>query len=162
VDGRSDCFCFTIKNCHVGPIRLAQDKKSNYIYQTKSAIMTDAEANFFSILTEVVENKYYIFPQIHLPSILNHKIVRQNWYGAYRHIDEKSVDFVLCNRNNLEPVLAIELDDNSHLRDDRIQRDIEVDRVLSHAKLPLIRFSNHGKFNVDEIEHKINQMLMAD
>ena len=124
--------------------------------------MTDAEANFFSILTEVVENKYYIFPQIHLPSILNHKIVGQDWYGAYRHIDEKSVDFVLCSHNNLEPVLAIELDDNSHLRDDRIQRDTEVERILNQAKLPLIRFSNHGKFHVDEIKHRIDQTLMAD
>lgn len=86
----------------------------------------------------------------------------QNWYGAYRHIDEKSVDFVLCNRSNLEPVLAIELDDNSHLRDDRIQRDEEVERILNQAELPLIRFKNHEKFNVDEIRERINQTLTAD
>jgi very-short-patch-repair endonuclease len=140
----------------------AKNKKSNYTYQKKSSIMTNAEIDFFSALTEAVENKYYIFPQVHLPSILTHKIVGQSWYGAYRHIDEKSVDFVLCDRTNLEPVLAIELDDNSHLRDDRIQRDLEVERILDQAEVPLIRFNNHGKFNGDAIKQQINQTLSAD
>ena len=37
---------------------------------------------------------------------------------------------------------AIELDDFTHERSDRIERDSEVERIFEEAKLPLVRFKN--------------------
>lgn len=107
--------------------------------------MTDAERKCFRTLVEVVGSTYEIFPQVHLPSFLDHKINnRQKWFAAFRHIDEKSVDFVLCTKNDLRPVLVIELDDWSHGRSDRQERDREVERMLRDANLPLLRLKDNS------------------
>lgn len=107
--------------------------------------MTKSERNFFILLNQAVGSDFYVFPQIHLSSLLNEKIKGQNWQRAFYHINGKSVDFVLCSKSTLEPVLAIELDDASHNREDRRARDLEVERILANANFPLIRLKTSTK-----------------
>lgn len=84
----------------------AKKSKLPYNYKRKDYIMTRAEHEFFDILVAVVADKYYVFPQIHLSNFLDEKVVGQNWKGAFRHIDEKSVDFVICDKAYIKPLLA--------------------------------------------------------
>jgi very-short-patch-repair endonuclease len=133
--------------------------KSPYNYKKKDFIMSRAEHEFFDILVEVVGNQYYVFPQIHLSTILDNKVVGQNWRGAFRHIDEKSVDFVICDKAYIKPILAIELDDRTHEREDRKGRDGEVERILNESGLVLLRFGNNGSFNKEEINRLILEKL---
>lgn len=140
-------------------IFLTKESKSLYNYKRKDFLMSRAEHEFFDILIYAVADKYYVFPQIHLPTILDNKVVGQNWKGAFRHIDEKSVDFVVCDKAYIKPLLAIELDDRSHERRDRQNRDGEVGRILNGAGLPLLRFSNNGNFNKEEIKRLVLEKL---
>ncbi len=133
--------------------------KSPYNYKKKDFLMSRAEHEFFDILVEVVGNQYYVFPQIHLSTILDNKVVGQNWRGAFRHIDEKSVDFVICDKAYIKPILAIELDDKTHEREDRKGRDGEVERILNESGLVLLRFGNNGSFNKEEIKRLILEKL---
>ncbi len=137
------------------------EKKKEYTYRAKESFMTPAELEFFGILKSLVGEKYQIFAQVHLPTILDHKIIGQNWHGAFRHIDEKSIDFVLCDPINLKPLLAIELDDKSHDEEPRQLRDKEVERIFEEAKLPLLRVPSHGHFNQIEILHLIEEKLYS-
>ena len=66
-------------------------------------------------------------------------------------LSQKSVDFVLCDKTYLSPKLAVELDDKSHERTDRQERDVEVERILKEAGMPLLRIANHNQFNREEI-----------
>ncbi len=110
-----------------------------YEYRKKMCIMTEAEMKCFGILFQAVEDKYYIFPQVHLSSFLDPLAFGRSRYGAFRHINGKSVDFVLCDKRELSPLLVIELDDRSHERQDRRSRDQEVERILKNAKIPILR-----------------------
>ncbi len=130
------------------------DAKSPYAYKHKDFLMSHAESSFFKKLEDAVGEKYYIFPQVHLSSIVDQKVVGQNWKAALSHIDRKSVDFVLCDKINCKPLLAIELDDYSHEREDRIIRDTEVERILQQAHLPLLRFKD-GSDYVEVIRSKV-------
>lgn len=131
--------------------------KFNYI--KKDFLMSRAEHEFFDILISIVGNEYHIFPQIHLPTILNHKVTGQNWRGAFRHIDEKSVDFVLCDKKYIKPLLVIELDDKTHQDPFRVERDLEVESILKEAEVPILRIENRGSFNKDQIANQIFNAL---
>lgn len=124
--------------------------------------MTRAEHECYDALMEAVGDRYYIFPQAHLPTFVDVRVVGQNWKGAFRHIDEKSVDFVLCDKAYLAPKLAIELDDYTHARPERQERDKEVERILKMAELPLLRLENHGTFEPkvlsDMIVNRLSQV----
>lgn len=137
-----------------------EDKKRVYEYKRKSFLMSRAEHECYDALMLAVGDDYYIFPQVHLPTIVDSKVIGQNWQGAFRHINEKSVDFVLCDKAYIAPKLVIELDDRSHERADRQERDVEVERILSVANLPLLRLENHGSFNSEELAQKVTNSLL--
>lgn len=130
-----------------------------YRYKRKAFFMTRAEHECFDSLVAAVGDKYYIFPQVHLPAIIDGKIKGQNWKGAFSHINQKSVDYVLCDKAYLAPKLAIELDDKSHEREDRKVRDAEVERVLAESGVPLLRLENHGQFIPSDLATRIEQAL---
>jgi very-short-patch-repair endonuclease len=108
-------------------------------YALRRAVMSPAERSFLGILEEVVDaSQYYVFPQTPLASLVY--VPRGN--GSYlRHenrIRSKVVDFVLCTKDAVAPVLVIELDDSSHERDDRQERDAFVDSVMNKVRLPIL------------------------
>jgi very-short-patch-repair endonuclease len=140
-------------------LRSKENEKQKYQYKQKNFFMSRAEHECYDALFIAVGEKYHIFPQVHLPSIIDNKVVGQNWKGAFRHISQKSVDFVLCDKSYISPKLAIELDDRTHERQDRKDRDGEVERILKDAKLPLLRLENYGRFNPNELLKKINIVL---
>lgn len=125
-----------------------------YEYKAKDHVMTESEAEFFKTLVEVAGDRYYVFPQVHLSAILDHKISGQGWKYAFGHINGKSVDYVLCDKTTLKPVYAVELDDKTHERTDRIERDVEVERIFQGVNIPLVRFSNYKNLSLTEIDQR--------
>ncbi len=136
-----------------------QDEKPKYDYKRRNWFLTKAEHEFYDALAQAVGQDYIIFAQVHLPTLLEHKVVGQNWRAAFRHVSQKSVDFVLCDKAYISPKLAIELDDKSHDRPDRQDRDQEVERILKGAGMPLLRIQNHGAFNSQELADKVKTAL---
>lgn len=135
---------------------------AKYQYKKKQFFMSRAEHECFEALMVGVGEQYHIFPQVHLPTIIDNRIKGQNWNAAFRHVNQKSVDFVLCNKRYIEPILAIELDDRTHDRQDRKDRDGEVERILKGAGVPLLRLENHGNFDPQELSKRISEVLSAD
>ena len=84
-----------------------EDKQKKYQYKRKNFFMSRAEHECFDAIFKAVGNEYFIFAQVHLPTLLEYQIYRQNWRGALSHINRKSVDFVLCDKNYISPKLAI-------------------------------------------------------
>lgn len=128
-----------------------KNAKVPYVYTRKNTLMSSSEIEFYKILEAAAEERYYIFPQVHLSAILEHKIKGQNWSGAFKHINGKSVDYVLCDKETLNPIYAVELDDKTHERTDRHDRDIEVNRIFQEAGIPLIHFSDYRNLSQSDI-----------
>jgi very-short-patch-repair endonuclease len=122
----------------------------DFTYTRKRFLLTRAEHTCFEALVTAVGDEYYIFAQVHLPTLLDHKVYGQDWRAARAHIDRKSVDFVLCDKDYLSPQLAIELDDWSHELPERQERDQIVERIFSEAGLPLLRLQSS---NIQDSEH---------
>ncbi len=112
----------------------------NYEYSRRDSVMTAAEAEFFRRLEEIVSDRYYVFPQQHLSSLLNHQIKNgQSWKGALSAIQRKSVDYVLADKTSLQTIYAIELDDYTHDAEDRMKRDTQVETLFKSVGIPLVR-----------------------
>lgn len=130
-----------------------------YRYGRKDFFMNRAEHEFFDVLIEVVGSSYYVFPQVHLSTILEHKIKGQNWRAAFRRINGKSVDFVICDKAYIKPLLAIELDGRSHDIDAVRQRDADVEHIFEGADLRLLRFANNGSPDREEVKRRVSEAL---
>lgn len=129
-----------------------------YHYTRKDHLMTRAENEFFDVITQVVGTDYYVFPQVHLSEFLYHKVKGQSWEHALHYINQKSVDYLVCDKQR-SPLLAIELDDWSHDSETRQRRDSNVSRILQEAGIPLLRFRDVRSMPNDEIASRIKDVL---
>ena len=100
-------------------------------------LLTKAEKSFYEILRAVVA-PHAVLAKIRLADLVEaderHLLRRSN----FDHIKSRHIDFVICDRA-LSPIIAIELDDSSHQRPDRVARDRDVNRILEIAELPILR-----------------------
>jgi very-short-patch-repair endonuclease len=117
--------------------------------------MNAAEHELFVVLYELYSDKYYIFAQVHLNTLLSDG----HNHASFRHIDEKSVDFVLCDKRGIRPVVAIEYDGSSHQMYKVKKRDDEVDRIFKEAGFPLVHILNHGRVVKEEVISSLAEAL---
>lgn len=135
-----------------------KEVQPRYLYRGKSTILTRSEADLYKKLTRVFPN-YIIVPQVHLSAILDHKVYGQNWRGAFTHINGKSVDFVFLDVETLCIAFALELDDYTHNRPERIARDKEVNAIFKNAGVSLVRLRNTLNKTSHQIKIEIKKSL---
>lgn len=135
----------------------AEYHKEHYEFTRRDYIMTRVEGELFRRLENMVGDRYYIFPQVHLSSLLDHKVNGQNWKGALSTIQRKSVDFVLVDRVSLRTMYVVELDDTSHDQPDRQQRDGLVEKLLLEADTPLVRLRNLDTLSDEDIDRAFRE-----
>jgi very-short-patch-repair endonuclease len=152
-------FIFILFLKYVFRTKLGIGKSKTFHFKKEEYLITKTEHTFFNLLNEILGEKYFVFPQVHLSSFLDHKIRGQSWQGALNHIQRKSVDYLICDKDYLKPILAIELDGKSHQREDRTRRDREVERIFTEAGLPLLRFDNKEIYNRGAVERKLATYL---
>lgn len=151
----------------VGKIKQAEDssennnqiKKSQYKYYAKSYVMTSRENECFKILNEIFSSKWFVVPQVHLSALLDYRVKGQNWNAAFRHINGKSVDFVLIGKESFKVICAIELDDSTHNKPERKERDVEIERIFNQARIPLARISKFESMTKPELAKAITDVI---
>ncbi|MGH7244064.1 MAG: DUF2726 domain-containing protein, partial [Phycisphaerales bacterium] len=111
----------------------------NLPYLKRDALLRPGERAFFPALQQACATRSLIFAQVQLSKLIYPRSGIPKWQSYQNKIDRKSVDFVLCHPQTLAPQLIIELDDKSHTREDRQQRDDFVNRALQAAGIPLLR-----------------------
>jgi len=115
--------------------------------------MTPSERLFFEKLKIAVDGQYDIYPQMNLDKIFKTKFQssKYRFNGAKWAIDRRSVDFLLVTKDTQSPAIAIEYDDSSHSREDRISRDVNIEALFRDHGMKLVRFTTSSQYTVDEI-----------
>lgn len=135
-----------------------KNSSKNFPYE-KANLLTDNERNFYETIRLIAEkHDFNVLSKVRLADIVN---VNENvqsktaeWWEYFKRISQKHIDFALADKNSLEIKLVIEVDDSSHKRPDRIERDRFVDKVLENAGIPILHIEN-----VIGLEDKITNLL---
>lgn len=119
-------------------------------YRMRDDFLSPAEISFYRALCAAIGDGAMVCPKVNLADIFF--VVRPNENRAYRNkIDRKHVDFLLCNPTSMRPIAGVELDDASHQRADRQDRDGFIDSVFKAAGLPIIHVPVRRDYNVNEL-----------
>lgn len=125
-------------------------------YALRDDFLSPSEVSFYRILKQVVGQRATVYVKVNLSDIFFVKAGDRRQKTAYQNkIDRKHVDFLICDKDGVKPVCAIELDDSSHQRQDRVMRDEFLNRVFDVAGLKLVRFVNKRSYTFAEIEAKL-------
>ena len=125
----------------------------DYKYAVKQSIMSSAEQKLFSLLRASVGREFEVFPQVALVSIVD-KLTA----GAYRNELFRIVDFVLADRRTYKLLLVIELNDASHNKKERAERDEKVKCILSRAGVKILTLTIEN-FQTVNLRHEVFSAL---
>ncbi|OKH44828.1 hypothetical protein NIES30_21600 [Phormidium tenue NIES-30] len=146
------------------PARAASDQETNtaqtYTYSRQKSLFTKAELSFYRALQEATTDRYQVLGKVRVADVLKPQTEnRSDWQRAFNKISAKHFDFVLCDRDSLKVLAAVELDDSSHQRVDRVKRDDFLNQAVKSAGLPLIRFPVQTTYDRDAVQDHISQTL---
>jgi hypothetical protein len=128
-------------------------------YEARGQLVTKSELRFYKSLLKAVQDDWEIFAMVRIADLLRVEKGVPNRRKWLNKILAKHIDFVLCDPGSLAPVICIELDDPSHDRADRVERDIFVNRAFDAAELPLLRIPTQPKYQSREIRELIDSVL---
>ncbi|HAU39284.1 MAG TPA: hypothetical protein DCX07_16425 [Phycisphaerales bacterium] len=130
-------------------------------FRRNKYFLSTAEQSFYGVLKHAVAGQQDIFAKVRLLDLLWLPPQAKNKQRYRNLVQSKHVDFVLCDPKSLQPLLAIELDDSSHGRDDRGKRDELVDKVLADAALPILHVPAKSAYDPRQLTAGIQQALGA-
>jgi len=129
-------------------------------YAQRDDFLSSAELSFYKVLGQVIGDSVIVCPKVSLKDIFFVKTGDRSSFSSYNNkIHLKHVDFLICNKDTMKPICGIELDDSSHAKQNRVERDEFVDKVFQTAGLRLIRFTNKRSYTINEIEEKIKSVF---
>ncbi|MEH6641380.1 DUF2726 domain-containing protein [Vreelandella glaciei] len=126
-------------------------------YVAKAKMMSASEQGVYKILEKAYGDKYYIFCQVRVVDIVQPNITKyQTWTKEYKslfwQISQWHFDYVMCDKSSFSIFCALELDDASHERADRVKRDRILNAVCKDAGVVLKRMKlNHESKRVEVI-----------
>lgn len=122
---------------------LAWGKKSKKSFESKNlpyrrrVLMTPTELDVYAILLSALPD-YMIFTQVQVSRVLEVPSNKDTYYW-FNFISRLSYDFVIC-RVDSTPIAAIEIDDATHNRPDRVEADNRKDLATLAAGVAMIRW----------------------
>lgn len=139
-------------------VETTSDSEITYPYGVSNRFLTKAEYSFFKVAQKVLGEDFMLCPQVSLSSIF-FITDQQQFTPAFNRIARKRVDFIVCDAVTMKILFGIELDDSSHQREDRIERDDFVNRVFQAACLPLVHVKVRESYMTSELEVLFEDVL---
>jgi hypothetical protein len=136
----------------------AYEASPDFPFRTRDDFLSAAELSFYRVLMLAIEDRAVIFAKVGLGDIFFVSNTK-NSVAHRNRIDRKHVDFLACDQTTLHPLFGIELDDKSHSRQDRSERDALVDQVFQAAGLPLVHIAARGAYQPNQLKTQLAQYL---
>jgi hypothetical protein len=129
-------------------------------YRLRDDFLSRAELTFLGVLRVAVGDRAAVLCKVNLGDLF---FSPRRWRERIdrNRINRKHVDFLLCDSGTMKPLCAIELDDSSHDREDRIARDAFVDGVFASAGLALLHVRVRQVYSAHELSALLSPHLPA-
>lgn len=138
--------------------RLFAPKPQSLPYRLRDDFLSPNELSFYRVLVSLLGTDFVVQSKVRLADIFF--VAQQDAsFSHFNRISQRHLDFLVCDSATMRPVLGIELDDSSHDREDRKERDRFVDSVFQSARFPLVRIRAQRSYNPRVIGEQIAPFL---
>lgn len=158
-DRKSGCLGMLLGLLGMGTAKPTQYGAGDRLpYRQRDDFLSAAEISFYHVLRQAVGERVTVCAKVRLSDVFF--VARSNENTSARNrIQQKHVDFLLCDPATMHPLAGIELDDASHARRDRQERDELVGKVFEAAGLPLVRFPAQRAYSQAEVAGRVAAVL---
>lgn len=134
----------------------------------RGTLMTNAEKQLYHFMSNYLDSrdKIVIFPKVRLADLIEVDSKLTLDKSAFYKISSKHVDYVICEKNTLNVICVVELDDFYHEREDRKQHDLFVMQALYTAGIQTVRIKvpikTIVKADLDYLDYVINSYVAPE
>ncbi len=107
-------------------------------YQAKYLLTKNEWYEYKKLKRFAAEKDLQVCPKVRLLDLVEPRKGAEHYKSLFYKIQAKHVDFLICDQD-LHIKAVVELDDNSHKKSDRQERDKFVDQVLTSCGFKVIR-----------------------
>ena len=126
----------------------------NELYQKKIYLLTQDELKFYKLLKSITNrNNLNLFTQVSLYEIIKAKNIKD-----FNKIKSKTIDFVITDIN-CKIKVCIELDDKTHIKEQRQERDNFIEKLFKQLDIKLLRIPVQNYYNLKDLEDRIKESL---
>lgn len=158
------CLGRILKSVGLLPNQQEERLELTFPYRLRDDFLSPHELSFYKTLLLALEGQNVtVFVKVSLGDLF---FVKHSDYKEkvryWNKINRKHVDFLICQSDNIKPLLGIELDDTSHERKDRKARDEFVNHVFESAQLHLLHIKANSAYSIVDLKNQLNQYLKND
>ncbi|WP_318482580.1 DUF2726 domain-containing protein [Photobacterium leiognathi] len=139
--------------------RIFGGTSNRYQYKAIESLVTPTELHFYKALSKAVPHNYIVCPKVRIADVLAVNVKRKNneseWFRHFSKISQKHFDFVICNVSDMSFVCAVELNDASHNRKDRVERDEFVRMACESAGVTLHEVLPQKNYDIEQLTSMI-------
>lgn len=128
-------------------------------YKSKGPLMSAAEQHFYNTLLNIAPADNQVMSKVRIADLIEPDEKGKRYKVAFNKISSKHIDFVVVNKETMEVVICIELNDKSHKRKDRKQRDLLLTDTFEKAQIPLLFYPVKRNYSEQDISKLINEKL---
>jgi len=136
-------------------------KLDNQTYSSRTKLLNSSEQFLYKLLEESTRNlPVFVFAQVDLASIINVTSEAVDYYEALRDLD-KSIDFLIVDKETTKPLLAIELDGPTHDQASRKIRDKFIERLFSDCEITFLVLRTNDLDNSERVIKMVMEKIKA-
>ncbi len=135
--------------------------RRRFPYQPCEALYSAAELRFHRVLEKALGEQGRIHAKVRLADVIRVRpgLSGRHFFQAFNAIACKHVDYVICDPVSHRILCVVELDDRSHDRSERRERDAFVDAALAAAGIPILHVPVRGRYPVGELRTRLREAL---
>lgn len=128
-------------------------------YRLTQRFLSPAELSFYKVATSLLPVDCVMTAKPRIADVLFVPRGVKGIWAFQNKIQSKHVDFLICDSQTMAPRLVIELDDKSHDRSDRRERDNFVDEAFRVAGIEVLHVRAQSSYVPSEISNMLEVKL---
>lgn len=126
-----------------------------FLYEKKGRFISKAENEFYQAILNSLPQGYYAFPQVNLATF-----IEKTDDSRFHNELFRNVDFLITD-SMYRPRFVIEINDQTHLTQERKERDEKVHKICEEAGIPILTLWTSYGVNIEYIRAKILEIISS-
>jgi hypothetical protein len=139
------------------PIQTPTQITSAILYEKKDSLLSNAEKLLFDALQSAVADDYWLLAKVAITDAVEIKSI--NGGPLPNPFPGKQFAFVVCAKNTLQILCAIELNDKIQTQGTAALSDTSLTSICAKAKIPLLNISRQLKYDTEQLRAQIQQQI---
>ena len=135
------------------PASVTITDNGKYLYDVRTTLISKSEQAFFNAIKSSIPEGYCVFPQINLASFINRTDDARFHNELFRNVD------FLVTDAEYKPRFIVEINDQTHLNNERRERDEKVQKICEEAGIPILKLWTSYGVNPEYIKGRIYEIL---